>query len=137
MSQHLDNNGVELVNGQWQQSWRVSGLPLNEVKDNKRNELKRLRDETISAPINNVQVATINDRENVTGTINSFATLAPSGSIDWIMADNTIAQLTLSGLETIRDTYALRKAQAYENYATKLLQLDEATTVEEVEAIQW
>ena len=88
-----------------------------------RDYLKLMRDITISAPINNVQVATSEDRENISGTIRKWETLGSQEAINWIMADNSVAVLTKADLISSEDSYALRKALAFAEYGAAVAAL--------------
>ena len=109
---------------------------LADAQEAKRIELKQIRNEAIDEPINDVQVARVEDRENINGSIELMeANSIPS--MNWVLIDNTVGTLTVSDLETIRDTYVLRKMQTFAKYGELLTVLNNATTVEEVEGIQW
>ena len=112
-------------------------VQLRAAKEAKRQELKEQRESIIAAPINNVQVGTLEDRENIKGTIDNFSVLAPSGSINWVMVDNTIQSLSQSDLQAVIDTYIGRKAQTFNDYGVKLTELQNAATIEEVKVITW
>ena len=115
---------------------RREEVMLKALKESKRLDLKKLRDETIDEPINDVQVARVEDRENINGSIELMeANSMPS--MNWVMVDNTITNLTLQELKTIRDIYITRKMQTYALYGELVNTLSNATTVEEVEEIEW
>lgn len=108
--------------------------------------MKKQRDELISAPINNVQVATNEDRENIKGTVENWLQLESEGKIvggviGWIVADKVlnagspVKAMNKIDLESVIATYVSRKAQAFFDYGNKLLQLEQAASVEQVEAL--
>lgn len=81
-----------------------------------RQKLKEERDAKIAAPIQGVQVASVEDRENIQGTIRKWETLGNPPAIPWTMADNSVSLLTKDDLIAIEDAYTLRKAQAFQEY---------------------
>ena len=101
---------------------------LEQRRERQRQMLKMERIERVSAPINNVQVATPEDRENVQWAASSVE------SIDWIMADNTIQTLTAADLQAVISQYPLRKMELFGVYAGLLAQLAES---DEPELIVW
>ena len=126
----------EVVGNEIHKITDIETIDINVFKEAKRRELKNLRDEAIDEQINDVQVARVEDRENINGSIELMeANSIPS--MNWVLIDNTVGTLTVSDLETIRDTYVLRKMQTFAKYGELLTVLNNATTVEEVEGIQW
>jgi hypothetical protein len=118
-------------------TYQVTSKPLSQALEEKRSELKELREKEVAEPINNVQVGRIEARENIQGAIDRFDTLAPSGVIGWVMADNSIGMLTKAQLEQIADGYVIRKAQVFNKYGMLCLALNEAETIEDIIAIEW
>ena len=90
------------------------------LTENKRKVLQEQRDAYISAPINSIQVTTSEDRENIQGAVDNFATLYPDGTAYWITVDNTIIPVTKADLEAVIQTYVTRKAQAFNHYGQLL-----------------
>lgn len=105
---------------------------IPDAKVSARTRLKTERDEIIDQPINNVQVASISDRENIQGYL-LYETEEP---IEWVMADNTFQLLMKSDLQVIQNTYIMRKKLAYEAYANACRALEVATTQAEMDAIE-
>jgi hypothetical protein len=83
-----------------------------------------------------VQVASIENRENIKGTIENFEAIATDGVVEWIMSDNTTANLTKLQLEEIANAYAIRKKEAFSTYSSKCKELEEATTIDDLLAIE-
>lgn len=108
---------------------RLKGV--DSIKVEVRERLKAERNEIITAPINNFQVATPEDRENIQGYL-QFEVADP---IEWTMADNTFQLVYVSDLQTVLNTYVQRKMLAYEAYANACRALDEASTQAMVDAI--
>lgn len=134
----LAENWVELQDGFSKGDLYENGvfskppIDLVEYKDTTRTRLKSERDTIIDQPINNVQVATISDRENIQGYL-LYETEEP---IEWVMADNTFQLLMKTDLEVIQSTYISRKKLAYEAYANACRALEAATTQAEIEAVE-
>lgn len=105
---------------------------LNFFREERRQVLKQERDERISLPVNNVQVGRVEDRESVTGTISNWDALGLTTSIRWVMADNTLQDLSKSDLEAIVIGYAQRKAQTFSAYEQAVMVLHQASTIEEI-----
>ena len=98
--------------------------------------IKTKREDGIIEPINNIQVSTLQDRENIQGSIEYFERLSQGkGTIAWTMANNIEQDLSLEDLKGALDTYVVRKAQAFAEYQTKKELIANATTAEEIEEI--
>ena len=110
--------------------------PIYECKEIALSSIKTKREESICEPINNIQVATSQDRENIQGSIEYFDMLSQGkGTITWTMSNNIEQELSLEDLKGALDTYVVRKAQAFAEYQSKKQLIENATTVEEIEAI--
>lgn len=110
--------------------------PIYECKDIALSTIKIKREETIIESINNIQVATLQDRENIQGSIEYFEMLSQGkGTITWTMDDNTEQDLFLEDLKDALDAYVIRKAQAFAEYQSKKQLIENAETAEEIEAI--
>jgi hypothetical protein len=77
-------------------------------------------------------VERIEDRENITGTISNWDILGLTTSIGWVMADNTLQDLSKADLEAVVIGYAQRKAQVFSAYEQAVLALQQASTIEEI-----
>ena len=110
--------------------------PIYECKEIALNTIKTKREESIIEPINNIQVSTLQDRENIQGSIEYFDMLSQGkGTITWTMNDNTEQYLSLEELQGALDAYIIRKAQAFAEYQAKKELIENAETAEEIEAI--
>ena len=110
--------------------------PIYECKEIALNTIKTKREESIIEPINNIQVSTLQDRENIQGSIEYFDILSQGkGTITWTMNDNTEQYLSLEELQDALDAYIIRKAQAFAEYQAKKELIENAETAEEIEAI--
>ena len=111
-------------------------IELPQKKEQKRIEAKQKREGNISAVLNNFDVATLQDRENIQGSITYFNTLSQGQDfIVWHMADNTQYNATLTDLQGVLDAFVLRKAQEFIAYQSILVQIELCTTLQEVEVI--
>lgn len=127
---------IEVIDGIPTINQTLEYLPLYQCKEIALSIIKTNREESIIKPINNIQVSTSQDRENIQGSIEYFDMLSQGkGTITWTMNDNTEEDLTAEDLKGALDTYVVRKAQAFAEYQTKKQLIENATTVEELEAI--
>lgn len=110
---------------------------LDHFRELKRQELKEEREARTVAPINNVQVATRQDRERVEGSIKNWELLEknPDGTKNWIMADNSVQPLTKEQLQAVVDGYTVRLDQCFNAYGLAVHQLEQAQTVDEIMTI--
>ena len=90
----------------------------------RRNALKTERDQRTGEPISGVQVATLVDRENVSGTIRNWESLGNPAAIPWILADNSVAPLSKDDLIAIEVAYAQRKAVIFQQYQALCVELE-------------
>ena len=110
--------------------------PVYECKEIALDTIKTKREESITEPINNIQVATSQDRENMQGSIEYFEILSQgNGKITWTMNDNREQDLTVEDLKDALDAYVIRKAQIFVEYQTKKQLIENAETAEEIEAL--
>ena len=110
--------------------------PVYECKEIALDTIKTKREESTVEPINNIQVATLQDRENMQGSIEYFERLSQgNGRITWTMNDNREQDLTVEDLKDALDAYVIRKAQIFVEYQTKKQLIENAETAEEIEAI--
>ena len=110
--------------------------PVYECKEIALNTIKTKREESICEPINNIQVATLQDRENMQGSIEYFEILSQGkGVITWTMNDNREQDLTVEDLKDALDAYVIRKAQIFAEYQTKKQLIENATTEAEFIAL--
>ena len=127
---------IEVIDGIPTINQTLEYLPLYECKEIALNTIKTKREESIIEPINNIQVATLQDMENIQGSIEYFDILSQGkGTITWTMNDNTEQDLSLEELQGALDAYVIRKAQSFAEYQTKKQLIENATTVEEIESI--
>ena len=127
---------IEVVDGIPTINQSLVYKPVYECKEIALSTIKTKREESIVEPINNIQVATLQDRENIQGSIEYFDMLSQGkGTITWTMADNTEQELSLEDLKGALDTYIVRKAQAFAEYQTKKQLIENAVTEAEFIAL--
>lgn len=114
------------------------GSTLGYFRELKRQELKEEREARTVAPINNVQVATRQDRERMEGALKSWELLEknPDGTKNWIMVDNSVQPLTKEQLQAVVDGYTARVDQCFNAYGLAVYQLEQAQTVDEIMTVQ-
>ena len=127
---------IEVINGIPTINQSLVYKPIYECKEIALSAIKTKREESIVEPINNIQVFTLQDRDNIQGSIDYFEVLSQGkGTITWTMNDNREQDLTVEDLQGVLDAYVIRKAQAFTEYQTKKQLIENAETVEELEAI--
>ena len=125
---------IEIIDGIPTITQSLVYKPLDECKEIALNIIKTKREESIIEPINNIQVFTLQDRENIQGSIDYFEILSQGkGTITWTMDDNTEQDLSLEDLKGALDAYVIRKARAFAEYQIKKELIANATTAEEIE----
>jgi len=129
---------IEVINGIPTINQSLVYKPLYECKEIALNTIKTKREESIIEPINNIQVFTLQDRENIQGSIDYFEILSQGkGTITWTMDDNTEQDLSLEDLKGALDAYVIRKSRAFAEYQIKKELIANATTAEEIEESVW
>ena len=129
---------IEVINGIPTINQSLVYKPLYECKEIALNTIKTKREDSIIKPINNIQVFTLQDRENIQGSIEYFEILSQGkGTITWTMDDNTEQDLSLEDLKGALDAYVIRKSRAFAEYQIKKELIANATTAEEIEESVW
>lgn len=123
-------------------SW-VDARTLQQVKDQKWEEIKLSRDAAINAPLDTPYGtfdADANSRANIANSVLYLQTLEQQGTpgtVDWTLADNTIITLNYQEMSTVGVLLGQRTNAAYDTARALRAQIDAATTIAEVEAIHW
>ena len=132
----IKDGEIEVVNGIPTINQSLVYKPIYECKEIALNTIKTKREESIIEPINNIQVSTLQDRENIQGSIEYFDMLSQGkGTITWTMADNTEQELSLQDLQGVLDVYVIRKSQAFAEYQTKKQLIENVVTEAEFIAL--
>lgn len=127
---------IEVINGIPTINQTLEYLPLYQCKEIALSDIKANREQSASEPIDNIQVTTLQDRENIQGSIDYFETLSQGkGTITWTMSNNMEQELSLEDLKGALDTYVVRKAQAFAEYQTKKQLIENVVTEAEFIAL--
>ena len=131
----LPRNHVEnWPDGPWEEVNTTVELTLEQRRERKRQQLKMERAELIQSPIDGIQVATADDRENITGAVEDWSTLyGQLETIPWVLVDNTTRTVSKEDLEEVIAAYKIRKRDAFAIYAGLLDHLCESDDPESVE----
>ena len=132
----IKDGEIEVVNEIPTINQTLEYLSLHQCKEIALMDIKAKREQSASEPINNIQVAALQDRENIQGSIEYFDMLYQGkGTITWTMADNTEQDLSLKDLQGVLDSYIIRKAQAFAEYQTKKQLIENVVTEAEFIAL--
>lgn len=115
-------------------------VPLDELKQAKLVELKSTRDTLEVEPIKyngNLFDYDEKARDRINAAIISLELLGSETSLSWTTADNSEAIVTANDLKMVIANVAIRSNELHVKYRTLREQVDEATTVEELNAINW
>ena len=113
---------------------------LEEVKENKINELKFHRDEEEVAPIQTDKGLFDYDdksRDRLAIARQALTDFDDAGTITWTTADNQRVPLGIADFAAINAAAAARSNTLHVKYNELKAQVNAATTVEEVESIIW
>ena len=114
--------------------------PLEMVKADKLVELKSMRDNLEVEPIEyngNVFDYDEKARDRINAAIISLELLGDEASLSWTTADNKEAVVTANDLKMVIANVAIRSNELHVKYRELKEQVNNATTVEEVNAIEW
>lgn len=127
----------------WSTHTWIDTRTLQQVKNEKWEEIKRSRDAAINAPLSTpygVFDADPNSRANIANSVLYLQTLEQQGTpgtVDWTLADNTTITLNYQEMSTVGLLLGQRTNAAYDTGRALRTQIDAATTIPEVEAIHW
>lgn len=119
--------------------WSVN---LEEVKENKRQELKLFRaskideDIVVSGDPFQVKERDLNNFYNIK-TIADLNPAIKTQKVTWILADNTAKEFTYEQIMNVLVAYIMRKQELFTKFAVLTERLEACTTVEEIEKIVW
>lgn len=114
--------------------------PFEMVKEEKIVELKSTRDSLEVEPIEyngNLFDYDEKARDRINAAIISLDLLGADASLSWTTADNSEAIVTANDLKMVIANVAVRSNELHIKYRTLREQVDKATTVEELNAINW
>lgn len=119
--------------------WAVN---LEEVKENKRQELKLFRaskideDIVVSGDPFQVKERDLNNFYNIK-TIADLNPTIKTQKVTWILADNTAKEFTYEQIMNVLIAYIMRKQELFAKFTALIEKLETCTTVEEIEKIVW
>ncbi len=128
------------------EAWEYEEIPvepepepptLNEVKANKINELKGIRDTKEVEPIRTDKGLFDYDEKARDRIKDAMVALKYSGTIEWTLADNTDVSVSQLDLENVIMAVASRSNELHITYRNLKERVNAAQTVEEVNAIVW
>lgn len=126
--------------GEYYEVVEIPKPSLEEIKQAKLVELKSMRDTLEVEPIEyngNLFDYDEKARDRINAAIISLE-LAPVGtSLSWTTADNKEATVTANDLKAVIANVAIRSNELHVRYRTLKEQVNNATTVDEVNAIVW
>ena len=111
-----EGNEVEYFKPKYIGKFASKKISDEEYRESKLIELKEEREYLSSLPLNGFDVGRSIDRENIQGAISHFDTISTDGLVKWTMSDNTEKLVSLEDLQTVLDSYVLRKAQIFSDY---------------------
>lgn len=124
----------------WQSPIWIEGATLDEVKEEKRLELKKCRDEGTYAPYlyesnGHLYDADLNSRSRLFQA-QQFG-VGTTANINWITADNQISSVSNNDLNNIVNGIAIREQELFSKFSNKYNQVLSYSTVEEVKSVFW
>lgn len=131
-------HAFDYASGQW-----IDPRTLQQIRDVQWERIKAAREAEIDSPLV-TPYGTFDsgpeDRSNITDAILLVQTLAGLGqpaSIDFTLADNTTVTIGLQEIVTVGLLLGAKVQQAYGKSRVLRQQISDATTKEQIEAIQW
>ena len=127
----------------WTTHTWVNPRTLQFYKDRKWEEIKLSRDAAINAPLDTpygVFDADPESRSNIANAVLYLQTLEQQGTpgtVNWTLEDNTTITLNYQEMSNVGLLLGQRTNAAYDTARALRLEIDVATTIEEVEAIHW
>ena len=124
----------------WQSPIWIEGATLDEVKEEKRLELKKCRDEGTYAPYlyesnGHLYDADLNSRSRLFQA--QQLGVGTTANINWITADNQISSVSNNDLNNIVNGIAIREQELFSKFSNKYNQVLSYSTVEEVKSVFW
>ena len=117
-------------------------ITLEDVKNKKREELKKIRNQKIEANIEvhgSVFQVRNSDKEN----FDDVGLMIRTGEIDeeykknWVLADNSIKEFTAQQIMDVWKERTKRKDKIFQEFGILSMELEKANSIEEIEKIDW
>lgn len=134
------NNATIEDKGEYYECVELPKPSLDEIKQAKLAELKNQRDTLEVEPIEyngNLFDYDEKARDRINAAIISLKLLGADASLSWTTADNNEATVTANDLKAVIANVAVRSNELHVKYRTLKEQVNNATTVDEVNAIMW
>lgn len=132
------NNATIEDKGEYYECVAIPALSLDELKQDKINELKSTRDTLETEPIEyngNLYDYDEKARERINAAIIALDVQGADASIDWTTADNQDVKVTVYDLRAIVAAVAVRSNALHVKYRKAKEQVEAATTAADVEAV--
>lgn len=126
--------------GQWYVKGYAPNQPLDELKEQKINEFKSIRDAEEVKPIEyNGNLFDYDDkaRDRINSAIIALDLMGENATIEWTTATNTNVTVTANDLRGVIANVAVRSNQLHVKYRELKEQVEACTNKEELDNIQW
>ena len=133
----------KIVNKTLKELLEANILTIEEIKTNKIEEIKKMRDEFISSDLELdgylIQVRDQEDRDKFNRIILGIllGQLKKEDKEEWRLSDNSYMSFTYSKLAEIPTIYSNREREAFKKFHILEEKLKKAKTINEIEEISW
>jgi hypothetical protein len=133
----------KIVNKTLKELLETNILTIEEIKTNKIEEIKKMRDEFISSDLKLdgylIQVRDQEDRDKFNRIILGLllGQLKKEDKEEWRLSDNSYMSFTYSKLAEIPTIYSNREREAFKKFHILEEKLKKAKTINEIEEISW
>lgn len=133
----------KIVNKTLKELLEANILTIEEIKTNKIEEIKKMRDEFISSDLELdgylIQVRDQEDRDKFNRIILGLllGQLKKEDKEEWRLSDNSYMSFTYSKLAEIPTIYSNREREAFKKFHILEEKLKKAKTINEIEEISW
>jgi len=130
----MDKNMV-VIDGNYQEYVKTSAELLQEAKNKKIAEIKVAKDEVLYLPIDYLDTQFISSEK---ASQNILGALVLNGDNNhWLDINGNVLVLSRAELEQLGILIKTQRGMVYNNEATKITAINNATTIEEVNNITW
>ena len=129
LSKNIRNQYVEATQKE------INAYLLQEAKNSKIAEIKAAKDEALYLPIDYLDTQFISSEKavsNMTGAI-----ILDQDSYSWLDAYGNSVTMTVNDLRSLVGIIATQRSLVYNKEATKIKEINDAQTIEEVNLIDW
>lgn len=133
-----ENNATIEDKGEYYECVEIPASPLKEIKAFKLEELKRARNEAEQQPVTTDKGVFDVDDKSITRITNAITVLQiTSTTLEWTLADNTIATVNAIDLQNVIMALAQQSNAVHEKYRLLKEQVNTCETAEDVEKVVW